>query len=80
LPKNFDSRYLAILNDGMALKVRGESKSEMNRKNTSWCLDDTFCTSGIEQVPPFGLKKWIDKKTDEFLDLKITQVYILPLK
>ena len=71
---------MAILNDGMALKVRGESKSEMNWKNASWCLDDTFCTSGIEQVPPFGLKKWIDIETDEFLDLKITQVYNLPLK
>ena len=64
----------------MALKVRGESKSEMVWKNSSWWLDDKLNTPGVEQVPPFGLKKWIDKETDEFLDLKITQVYILPLK
>ena len=67
---------MAILNDGMALKVRGESKSEMNWKDASWYLDDTFYTSGIEQVPPFGLKKWIDKESSDSLDLKITQVYI----
>ena len=64
----------------MVLKVRGESKSEMIWKNSSWCLDDTLYTPGIEQVPPFGLKKWIVKETDDYLDLKITQVYILPLK
>ena len=64
------------MNDGIALKVRGESKSEMNWKDASWYLDDTFYTSGIEQVPPFGLKKWIDKESSDSLDLKITQVYI----
>ena len=67
---------MAILDDGIALKVRGESKSEMNWKDASWYLDDTFYTSGIEQVPPFGLKKWIDKESSDSLDLKITQVYI----
>ena len=60
----------------MTLKVRGESKSEMTWKNSSWWLDDVLYTYGVPQMPPYGLHTWTNKDGGNF-DLRLTQVSVV---
>ena len=74
MPSNFDTEFLAIL-DKNSLKTRGNFRSELIWTNSSWCLEDAYCTPGVRQIPPFGLHSWMKQnKKGSKMDIKISQV------
>ena len=77
LPRSLDSEFLAIL-DGNTLNTRGNFRSEMTWKKSFWCLENEFCTPGIRQIPPFGLRSWANKETK--MEIKLTQASNFKIK